>query len=267
MQAILFSSFLLPLSGAALHWFTFTRKQRHEKTRDEALLKLGEARGRQAILDDVRMLEHGQLKAHVLAVQHCIEQARAAGGADSYAWIDEASSQIQRLLDVVVSLHRSTSDSALPDDFEQTLVDVTRSLATAYPRCTCRVEVNGRRQVETPEPVRRALTLTLYNALANAFTHANPAHVTVQLQYAPDVIILVVTDDGCGLPSEAPVTNGRGLRDIRQLVESLDGAVTLTSSIRTGTVLRATLPLTTVTARTEQRESHAPHNLSRSASC
>lgn len=39
---------------------------------DLALLQLGEARGRQQILDDVRMLEHGQLKAHVLAVQQCI---------------------------------------------------------------------------------------------------------------------------------------------------------------------------------------------------
>ena len=58
------------------------------------LRRLGEARGRQEVLDDVRMLEHGQLKTHVLAVQRCLTLARDAASVEQRdQWLDEGLSQ------------------------------------------------------------------------------------------------------------------------------------------------------------------------------
>lgn len=212
---------------------------------DLALVQLGEARGRQQILDEVRMLEHGQLKAHVLAVQQCIVRAQGLDHSTSSleAFLAEAMEQTNRLLKVVVSLHQAVSDSALPDDLEQTVVEVARSLSAVYPACGCRVEVLGERRSTVAEPVKRALTLVLYNAANNALIHGQPSQLVIQLRYAPDALILEVNDNGKGMVETERRAGGRGLRDVRQLIESLQGTLTVTSTAMVGTTLTALVPL------------------------
>lgn len=212
---------------------------------DLALLQLGEARGRQQILDDVRMLEHGQLKAHVLAVQQCITRAQQLDNPAPMreALLAQAMEQTNRLLKVVVCLHQAVSDSALPDDLEQTVVEVARSLAAVYPACGCRVEVRGERRSTLSEPVKRALTLVLYNAANNALIHGQPSQLVIQLRYAPDALILEVNDNGKGMVETERRADGRGLRDVRQLIESLQGTLTITSTAMAGTTLTALVPL------------------------
>lgn len=234
--------------------------------RDLALLRLGEARGRQEVLDEVRMLEHGQLKAHVLAVQHCLIQACHAGSpAECTRLLDDGLVQTHHLLEVVVSLHQAVSDSALPDDLEQTVVDVVRSLGVAYPTCACRVEVVGRRSASISGLARRALTLVLYNALNNAFTHGRPSQVAVQLRYAPDALIMVVEDDGAGMVVADERPGRRGLRDIRHLIEAHGGTLSIISSPQTGTKLTAVLPIPDERYHREQGEGDATVPKSQSA--
>lgn len=211
---------------------------------DLALLQLGEARGRQQILDEVRMLEHGQLKAHVLAVQQCIARAQLHHPAPMReALLAQAMEQTNRLLKVVVSLHEAVSDSALPDDLEQTVVEVVRSLSAVYPACGCRVEVLGERRPPISEPVKRALTMVLYNAANNALIHGQPSQLVIQLRYAPDSLMLEVNDNGKGMLEAERRAGGRGLRDVRQLIESLQGTLTITSAALVGTTLTALVPL------------------------
>lgn len=212
---------------------------------DLALLHLGEARGRQQILDEVRMLEHGQLKAHVLAVQQCIARAQLLYNPPAVreAHLEQAMAETNRLLKVVVSLHKAVSDSALPDDLEQTVVEVARSLASVYPACGCRVEVVGTSRPPVSEPVKRALTMVLYNAANNALLHGKPSQLVILLRYAPDALMLEVIDDGRGMFETGRRVDGRGLRDIRQLVESLSGTLIITSAPMQGTTLKALVPL------------------------
>lgn len=207
------------------------------------LLRQAEARGRQQVLDELRLLEHGQLKTHVLAVQRCLAQARATEASELRArWLDESQRQAQRLLDVVVQLHQSVGSSALPDDLEQTVADVARSLVVAYPHCACQVEVIGQR-LPIGAQIQRALILVLYNALSNAYRHGSPTRIGVQLQYAPDALILVVCDDGCGMALDASDWVGRGLRDMRALVARHGGTLRISSAPGAGTELRAFFPL------------------------
>jgi glucose-6-phosphate-specific signal transduction histidine kinase len=243
LAGLLAASLVLVGIGAAL-LVVVQRRRAGRSAHERALLALGEARGRQRVLDEVRMLAHGQLKAHVLAVQQCIEQARTSMGyRNRQQWLDDASEQIHRLLEVIISLHRATGDSALPGDFEQVLVDVTTSLALAYPTCACHVAVTGQRLRPLPDALQRTLTLVLYNALTNAFTHARPSHILVELRYAPDVVLLVIADNGCWDARDAGRCSGRGLHDMRELTAALGGTIVIDSDQQTGTWLTVTLPL------------------------
>lgn len=232
---------------------------------EQMLLRLGEARGRQEVLDDVRMLEHGQLKTHVLAVQRCLTLARDAASVEQRdQWLDEGLSQARRLLEVVVMLHQAVGTSALPSDLERTVVDVTQSLAVAYPRARCQVEVAGRRPGFIGDSVKRAVILVLYNALNNAYLHGRPAQVAVQLQYAPDALILVVCDDGQGMPPAGQRSGGRGLRDMRDLVAQHRGTLRIVSEPGAGTQMRVTFPLDEAGALRE-RSCDAAYSVSASA--
>jgi signal transduction histidine kinase len=242
LVVLLWLGALLVAMMLVIAWSRSTRERRDEH--DRSLMQLGEARGRQQVLDDVRMLVHGQLKAHVLAVQHCLAQAHAAeDNALRQHWLGEAQAQSGRLLQVVVGLHQSTRLSALPDDLEQTIVDVTRSLAVAYPECACRVEASGLRHAAASAAVQRGLTLVLYNAVQNAFLHAAPTEVIVQLEYAPDAVTLVVADNGNGMAPSVISSAGRGLRDCSQVTEELGGTLALTSTPGLGTTITATIPM------------------------
>jgi signal transduction histidine kinase len=57
-----------------------------------------------------------------------------------------------------------------------------------------------------------------------------------QLQYAPDALILVVCDDGQGMPPTASQrSGGRGLRDTRDLVAQHRGTLRIVSEPGAGT--------------------------------
>lgn len=244
---------VLALAGIAILFASRRVDQRRQAHQYElVLLRLGEARGRQEILDEVRMLEHGQLKSHILALQRCLTLARDGESPEQRAyWLDEGLSQTRRLLEVVVMLHQSVGTSALPSDLERTLADVAQSLAVAYPACACRVEVFGRRPARLGETIQRALILVLYNALNNAYTHGRPATIAVQLQYAPDALILIVRDDGRGITGAARRSGGRGLRDVSQLVEQHGGTLIVASEPQVGTRITAIFPLDSISAEQE----------------
>ncbi|PDV96513.1 sensor histidine kinase [Candidatus Chloroploca asiatica] len=208
------------------------------------LFALGEAHGRQAMLDELRLLAHSHLKPQVLTVQHCLILARAATSDDERThWLGEGLRQTKRLLDMVVMLPHPAGAALVPDDLEQAVTALTRNLAGTYPHCTCQVEVTGTRPPCLDDAQQRALIVIVYNALINAYLHGRPTQVTVALQYAPDALILVVCDDGCGMDLAAPAPGGRGLRDIRMLVARYDGTMQLTSAPGAGTQLRVTIPI------------------------
>jgi signal transduction histidine kinase len=226
------------------------RRQRCAVQAQATVLRLGEARGRQAILDEVRMLEHAQLKAHVVALQRCLAQARLAVNAgECDDWLKEGSAQCRRLLQVVIGLHEAAGTSAVPDDVEQAACDTVASLAVAYPDCACTLDVQGARPPHIGPSVQQTVLLVLYNALHNAYTHAHPSAVQIRLQYAPDALIMLVRDNGSGSVVPTAMHRGRGLRDMAQRVAACGGHLRIDANPGGGTVVRATLPLV-------QKENH-----------
>lgn len=209
-----------------------------------SLICLAQQRARQQTLDEVRMVLHGHVKAHVVAVQRCIAGAQSAySSTERDFWLVAGLAQTQRLLHIVERLHSDTSDSLVPHDLEQALCDIATSLSQAYPCCTCHVDVQGHPQNSIDQKTQRALVLVLYNTLHNAYAHANPSFVRIQLQYAPDVVLLVMTNDGRRLPINWRTASGRGLRDSERVVRRLGGTFTIERTTDNETRVTAALPL------------------------
>ncbi|MBW3609319.1 MAG: sensor histidine kinase, partial [Actinobacteria bacterium] len=80
--------------------------------------------------------------------------------------------------------------------------------------------------------------------LTNAAKHAGPARVVVALRYAPDHLVVEVTDDGHGAAAP-PSTGARlGLVGMRERVEMIDGTLHTGPRDGGGFAVRATLPVT-----------------------
>jgi LuxR family transcriptional regulator, regulator of acetate metabolism len=87
-----------------------------------------------------------------------------------------------------------------------------------------------------------AIASALREALLNVEKHANANSVVVTIAHREGVVILTVTDDGCGL-ADTPAEGGLGLISMRRRLERLGGTADLSHPEEGGTVLRARLPL------------------------
>jgi len=98
-----------------------------------------------------------------------------------------------------------------------------------------------------------ALEVAVYRivqeALTNISKHAHGQSATVLLDAEDDQLILIICDDGVGLPSQPDM--GMGLHSMRERAEELGGTLTVGPNSPAGSCIVALLPL-------EQGESHGP---------
>jgi two-component system sensor histidine kinase UhpB len=91
------------------------------------------------------------------------------------------------------------------------------------------------------------LRLTVYRlvqeSLLNAFRHAKPSAVAVNLRVDPEAVEIVVADDGPGLPdSDEPARNGFGISGMAERVHTLGGSLSIGTAGGGGTRVSARLP-------------------------
>jgi signal transduction histidine kinase len=89
-----------------------------------------------------------------------------------------------------------------------------------------------------PAEVDAALYFVCSESLTNVTKHSGATAVEISLSDSGGQVVLEVTDDGIG---GAEVQPGGGLEGLRDRVEALGGRFLITSGVRGGTVLRATL--------------------------
>ena len=95
------------------------------------------------------------------------------------------------------------------------------------------------------ERLATALFRVLQESLTNVARHAHASKVTVRLQDLADEILLIVKDDGCGLPASAPVAGKKktyGLLGMQERVKLLGGSLEIASAPGKGTRIEASLP-------------------------
>jgi len=98
-------------------------------------------------------------------------------------------------------------------------------------------------------PLPDALDLSAYRivqeALTNALKHAGPAHASVRLRFAADLVEITVADDGQGGPALVP-GSGHGLTGMRERAALLGGALEAGPQPGGGFLVRVTLPISSL---------------------
>jgi glucose-6-phosphate-specific signal transduction histidine kinase len=225
------------------------RRRRRQRAARHLALAQGAQQGRAALLEEVRIIVHGHLKPYVVEIAYHLAAVRAATDpGQQELLLRELDQSVQQLRAQVLRLHGQVAQpigehaTALPNDLERTLREVTWNFRSLLPRVT--LEVAGAPRA-LPQRAVVALELLLYNALTNAHTHAQARLVQVRLHYELDIVRLAVSDDGCGFDVAQTRTRarGRGLHDLERTAAALGGHVEIFSIVGQGSEISMRLPL------------------------
>jgi signal transduction histidine kinase len=127
------------------------------------------------------------------------------------------------------------------------------SLKTWVTEATRGTRVHGRVEVTGPvchlSPSQEAcLYRVAKEAVSNAVRHSGGTQVAVNIEYADDMVVLTVTDDGNGFAGDETAPRlegtGAGLRNMTERMAAEDGTLSVRSSPGAGTAIRAELPTT-----------------------
>lgn len=120
------------------------------------------------------------------------------------------------------------------------LADAVRAMAGSLARDDLAVQVCAPDDLTLPPEVETAAYRIATEALTNAARHADASNVEVQLSLGEGELLVVVSDDGRGLPDQ-PRAEGVGLTSMRQRSEELGGSLQLVSTAL-GTSVHVRLP-------------------------
>ena len=106
------------------------------------------------------------------------------------------------------------------------------------------VEVSGETG-DLPDAVDAVVHAVVQEGLTNVLRHASAGSVRVGLDRTADRLVVTVEDDGRGTaaPAARPVSEGMGLRGMRERVEAVGGELSAGPASNGGFLVRAELPL------------------------
>ena len=145
--------------------------------------------------------------------------------------------------------------NAFPVDLQSICAAAVEAIRGFFPQIQIEYEAEGGSLV-TADPA--LFKLMLNNLLGNCLVHANCRHIRVRLSETPGSLLLSVTDDGCGIPSDRlhqafdrfryPFDaeqmgrgSGLGLTAARGAAKLHGGALLLESREGRGTAVRVTI--------------------------
>jgi signal transduction histidine kinase len=112
------------------------------------------------------------------------------------------------------------------------------------------VDLRAQGERPTPLDVEEAFYRVVQEALNNVARHSGAARVELQVTWRDGSLEMTVRDDGRGFVVEEVAGKGLGLASMRERVEALGGALTITSGA-SRTCVEARAPLAGVPAREE----------------
>lgn len=209
--------------------------------RAQAELRASRARIVQTADDARRRLErnlHDGAQQRLLSVSlalRLVEQMLRSESSTAHDVLHEASSELGEAMRELRELARGLHPALLSTH------GLGPALETVCARAPFPVDISG---VPTdrplPGPVEAAIYYVISESLANAAKHAVAASATVTLSCTADEVTAEIADDGIG---GATFDAGSGLRGLVDRVEALGGELVVSSPQGSGTLVRATLPL------------------------
>ena len=170
--------------------------------------------------------------------------------------VEQAAKAITEGRDAVQGLRSSTiegNDLALAI---KTLGDELATDASAHPPPAFRVAVEGHARDLNPI-LRDEIYKIAAEALRNAFRHAQPGRVEVEIRYDSDDFRLRVRDDGKGIDQAVLAAQGieghYGLRGMPERAAAIGGKLAVWSEVGAGTEVELRLPARTLYATSARR--------------
>jgi two-component system sensor histidine kinase UhpB len=152
---------------------------------------------------------------------------------------DEASRLYEAMHGIIPRLTPLTLDRFGLGDALADLVERTRR---SQPGVTIELEVKlGDATLSADAAL--ALYRGAQEGMTNALRHGQATQIRVELRRADGSAALTVTDNGDGLPAEAPPPGHHGLRWLAERVEGLGGQFRIAGNAPRGVVLQVRLPL------------------------
>jgi signal transduction histidine kinase len=131
--------------------------------------------------------------------------------------------------------------SGLPRGLYTTQSGLEQALRAAAAASAIPVELHFEGVGRHTETVEAATYFCCLEALQNAAKHSGASRIDVELEDQSTHLVLRITDDGRGfVPGSS--ADGRGLGNMRERIESLDGTLSVVSSPGAGTVITAKIP-------------------------
>lgn len=201
----------------------------------DALLE-GQEIERQRIATDLHDRLGGLMatvKLHFNALERDIRPEQKPPFIQADRLIDEACSEIRKI----------SHDLAEGQIAAFGLINAVRDLADSISGAgTLQVKVYDQHlEQRLPLSLERDLYKIIQELLTNVIKHAKATEVTVQLIRHPDVLNLMVEDNGIGMSSISP--SGLGLRSIRGRVKAFNGDFHIDTNPQQGTTILIDLPL------------------------
>jgi signal transduction histidine kinase len=127
-------------------------------------------------------------------------------------------------------------------DLVSALTQVVKPLAPCE-HVDINVKIEGR-PVRLPGPIEMNLLRIGQEAVANAVTHGNARQISIELSYAPAVVRLSVSDDGCGFTVDQSSRTGHfGLLDMRERAQSMGSRLKVESDPGHGACISVEVPV------------------------
>ncbi len=169
-------------------------------------------------------------------IRHLIPHDPAQAQAQLGRVMDDLNKTIQDIRQYIFDLRSDMPDDDVESGIRRLLRDfhINTLLETD-------LQVSGS-VVHIPSVERRRHVLQIVReALANTARHARARWVTVQLEYGPEALTLVISDNGVGMKNLS-MNKGFGLRNMRERARLLDAQVDIDTAPGEGVTLRLTVP-------------------------
>lgn len=201
---------------------------------------------------------HDELGAALFAIK--VDAGRILrlreGGGDGDA-SSEAAERAGKILDTAAEVHRLSRRllarlrPALLDQLplSEALTELAGDWMRRQPDVALTLAIEPAAAVAELDGCDDVLRLTVYRlvqeSLLNAFRHAKPSAVAVNLSIDPQAVEIVVADNGPGLPDgDEPARNGFGIPGMAERVHTLGGSLSIGTAAGGGTRVSARLPRT-----------------------
>ncbi|NBD26726.1 sensor histidine kinase [Paenibacillus glycinis] len=110
------------------------------------------------------------------------------------------------------------------------------------------------KEARLPSAMEAAIYRMVQEAFSNAFKHANPSYVSLEMNYQAQMVKIVVKDNGVGfqpslIESKAKNSVHFGLIGMRERAELLEGRMEIESAINEGTKITIHIPINAETRK------------------